>query len=100
MIWNLQQTKNIGWACAYRSQNSDQGFIVRVAYHSFTKKFAIFTLHSDVHVSATSTVFMIVVWNLHYRKGIGLHMHEGQRTLTKLLLQELHALDLFDEFAL
>ena len=33
---------------------------------------AIFTLHGRVHVSATSTVFMIVVKNLHYRKGTSL----------------------------
>ena len=71
MIWNLQQSKSIGWACA-QSQNSDN-FLLLVMYTlDFLRNMALlYTWHSRVRVSATYTVFKIMIWNLQQSKNIG-----------------------------
>ena len=59
---------------------------------------ALYTWHSNVCVSPTSTVFKIMIRNMQQSKNIAGHVHKGLRTLIKCLLRELHTLDLLTNF--
>ena len=62
MIWNQQQSKNIGWACVHKGHRTLIKFLLLELPWIYLEIFALYTLHSRIWVSATSTVFKIMIW--------------------------------------